>query len=72
MADLDFVASLMKRTLEELPAEQERSYERQGQWAAFKMLLDNVLRMLGEAKYAAAWDMIELRRNTEADLARAR
>lgn len=72
VADLDYVARLMKRTLEELPVEQERSYERQGQWAAFKMGLDDVLRMLGKEEYKAAWDHVELLKNTQQDVLRDR
>ena len=70
VADLDYVARLMKRTLEELPAEQERSYDRQGRWAAFKMDLDAVLRMLGEEKYEAARDWVELPKITQQDVIR--
>lgn len=65
VADLDFAADLMKRTLEELPIEEEHDYSRfGGPWAAFRRTLEDTLRMLDEGKYEAAREMIDLLKRT--------
>jgi hypothetical protein len=68
IADLDFIAARIQRSMEEIPREEDEDFSRLGgPWGSYKRTLVDILAMLEKGKYLAAKDMVDVFRSAPDD-----